>query len=308
MNRIEFLANLDKYKGEDHSAFLQHYGILGQKWGQRRWQNADGTFNTEGKIRYFGSQKAQAEQNTGLALDVVLPLALISLWDVGVVTSAVAGPTIHDAGVSKKIRKYEENFEKEETDEKSGLKLKNKTDDDYSNIKKALKDDMNKVNMEYHYINDKKHGDEKDGTKHNCMLCTTAMDMRRRGYDVRAGKNEQGYRFNDVLPKWYKNAKVESGTFKEIFSKLKQEPNGSYGNLRVTWKEQYGGAHSVFYYIKDGKPLIYDCQSGNTWKEDELKMIASSMKDNTGYCRTDNLEPNIEYMKKEGLIRYNLDD
>lgn len=47
MNRIEFLANLDKYKGEDHSTFLEHYGILGQKWGQRRWQNADGTFNTE---------------------------------------------------------------------------------------------------------------------------------------------------------------------------------------------------------------------------------------------------------------------
>ena len=56
MNRIEFLANLDKYKGEDHSTFLEHYGILGQKWGQRRWQNADGTFNTEGKIRYFGSE------------------------------------------------------------------------------------------------------------------------------------------------------------------------------------------------------------------------------------------------------------
>lgn len=65
MNRIEFLANLDKYKGEDHSAFLQHYGILGQKWGQRRWQNADGTFNTEGKIRYFGSQKAMEDQKVG---------------------------------------------------------------------------------------------------------------------------------------------------------------------------------------------------------------------------------------------------
>ena len=65
MNRIEFLANLDKYKGEDHSAFLQHYGILGQKWGQRRWQNADGTFNTEGKIRYFGSKKAMEDQKIG---------------------------------------------------------------------------------------------------------------------------------------------------------------------------------------------------------------------------------------------------
>ena len=56
MNYIEFLHNIDKYKGEDHSAFLQHYGILGQKWGQRRWQNADGTFNEEGKERYFGKK------------------------------------------------------------------------------------------------------------------------------------------------------------------------------------------------------------------------------------------------------------
>jgi len=65
MNRIEFLANLDKYKGEDHSTFLEHYGILGQKWGQRRWQNADGTFNEEGKIRYFGSKKAMEDQKVG---------------------------------------------------------------------------------------------------------------------------------------------------------------------------------------------------------------------------------------------------
>lgn len=62
MNRIEFLHNLSKYKGENNDVFLSHYGIIGQKWGTRRWQNADGTFNTEGKIRYFGSQKAQAEK------------------------------------------------------------------------------------------------------------------------------------------------------------------------------------------------------------------------------------------------------
>lgn len=67
MNRIEFLANLDKYKGEDHSTFLQHYGILGQKWGQRRWQNPDGTFNEEGKQRYFGqkSNNTSSEEKIG---------------------------------------------------------------------------------------------------------------------------------------------------------------------------------------------------------------------------------------------------
>lgn len=36
---------------------LVHYGIVGQKWGQRRWQYEDGRFNEEGKLRYFGSSK-----------------------------------------------------------------------------------------------------------------------------------------------------------------------------------------------------------------------------------------------------------
>ena len=71
MNYIEFLHNRDKYKGEDHSAFLEHYGILGQKWGQRRWQNADGTFNEAGKERYFGSssksKSSSSEEKVGSA-------------------------------------------------------------------------------------------------------------------------------------------------------------------------------------------------------------------------------------------------
>lgn len=70
MNRIEFLRNLDKYKGEDHSVFLEHYGILGQKWGQRRWQNADGTFNEAGKERYFGKTNTSEEKIGSKTSDV----------------------------------------------------------------------------------------------------------------------------------------------------------------------------------------------------------------------------------------------
>lgn len=36
----------------DDGTSLYHYGIPGQKRGIRRWQNADGSFTTEGKIRY----------------------------------------------------------------------------------------------------------------------------------------------------------------------------------------------------------------------------------------------------------------
>lgn len=36
---------------------LQHFGIKGQKWGVRRFENSDGTLTEEGKIRYAKAQK-----------------------------------------------------------------------------------------------------------------------------------------------------------------------------------------------------------------------------------------------------------
>lgn len=34
-------------------SFLQHHGILGQKWGVRRYQNKDGSLTKAGQIRYY---------------------------------------------------------------------------------------------------------------------------------------------------------------------------------------------------------------------------------------------------------------
>lgn len=36
---------------------LSHYGILGQKWGERRYQNPDGTYTEEGLRRKRGDRK-----------------------------------------------------------------------------------------------------------------------------------------------------------------------------------------------------------------------------------------------------------
>lgn len=35
--------------------YLCHFGILGQKWGVRRYQNPDGTLTSEGRERYLGN-------------------------------------------------------------------------------------------------------------------------------------------------------------------------------------------------------------------------------------------------------------
>lgn len=42
---------------------LCHYGLKGMKWGQRRWQNTDGTFNEAGKQRYFGKSSSHRPES-----------------------------------------------------------------------------------------------------------------------------------------------------------------------------------------------------------------------------------------------------
>ena len=45
------------YYDKNGSSYLQHYGVLGQKWGIRRYQNLNGTLTEEGKKRYLVSYR-----------------------------------------------------------------------------------------------------------------------------------------------------------------------------------------------------------------------------------------------------------
>ena len=44
-----------------YSNYLEHHGILGQKWGVRRFQNKDGTLTPEGKKRYYNADRVNGE-------------------------------------------------------------------------------------------------------------------------------------------------------------------------------------------------------------------------------------------------------
>lgn len=67
-NRLE--EDDRKRRAMAHSEdFLAHYGIKGQKWGLRRYQNADGSYTNEGKIRYGRAKSGNKKTKYGSYYD-----------------------------------------------------------------------------------------------------------------------------------------------------------------------------------------------------------------------------------------------
>lgn len=47
----------------DEEEYIAHHGILGQKWGIRRYQNEDGSLTEEGKRRIYGGGRFESSYN-----------------------------------------------------------------------------------------------------------------------------------------------------------------------------------------------------------------------------------------------------
>lgn len=211
------------------------------------------------------------------------PLILLPFVPYAVLTAAYLGVSGVHAGYRKVMHsKMDKERSEEETDKKTGFKIK-------KNQEMTKKQDMARVNPDY--------SDGSRESSHNCMVCTTAYDIRRRGYDVTANKTLDGFTFYD-LKKWYPKAKMKTvsakneigdESYKNLIKNaekvLLSQGEGARGNMMVSWPS--GGGHSVVYEIENNKVVVRDCQSN---KVHDLKYYQSGGITSLSYIRLDNID------------------
>ena len=293
---------------------LAHYGILGMKWGVRRYQNADGTWTEAGKKRY-GTKTLGSETKDQIAPELVVAAAYgataLAIWGAG--AAAVGAEKAASRGREKAAKKR---IEKDEIDPETGLP---KSPKNYT-----AEEDMKLVNPS--------RGSGEADIQNNCGYCTLAYDMRRRGYDVTAKKDANGTDPFELYKNYYKDAKpperivpkqyeemlkkyenarpymittdrdytnYQKALINDLQTELLKQGDGARGYLGVRWSGTTS-SHSIAYEVHNGKVDVMDAQSG---KKKPLKsyenIIMGAM-----YTRLDNATPNYEKIRKEGIHKW----
>lgn len=239
---------------DECSCELEHSGRKGMKWGVRRgppYPIGSGKKN----ISDVGAKPLKYKSK---AMQYLKQFGKTSL-------KYVAAMLIPGAGIlmnAKSINDYAKN----------NLDNKKYDDGDYEKVS-----ELKKKTSKSSAIKDAKEVNVKDraaGRINNCMLCTAAFEMRRRGYDVEARRSGHG-NSTDTYKTWFDGVEMKNSftprannesrkswverSYNSLVKSLEENPNGSRGFCAFNFEKMNSG-HTISWEIENGEVVFYDSQ------------------------------------------------
>ena len=143
------------------------------------------------------------------------------------------------------------------------------------------------------------------GKINNCVLCSAAYEMRRRGYDVQARRSGHGFQVDKVYNEWFKKPNIirpditrnpnesrkqyVNRAYNDICNRMERYGDGARGTMVVVWDKTTSG-HAFSWEVTNGKVYFYDGQNKKINPENQAFSLADPSKH--AFVRLDNLEIN----------------
>lgn len=236
-------------------SYLVHHGILGQKWGVRRYQNKDGTYTAAGKKHRKTLDTVRKYEKSGDA----------STKDFEKKTAGLSIMTMHSGDKFRSGLISGHDFDWQEVDKFyddyvpdsiiSGVTFKHVIADPHENEEhdhfRITSNDLKTCNPNFGL----------PGTTYNCAKCTAALEMRLRGLDVHAGRQTDPSTM-DAMEFWFPGAKRVDYAPDSVQSALTSYGPETSGMIGITYPNGMGG-HAVHWTNdSDGNFEIQDGQTG----------------------------------------------